>query len=67
MACKDKNRIKGLTLRDIALAALELDAAGGTGPVTWLDLAAKARDFAGRRSIGATASGSPTKTAECAA
>ena len=42
MACKNNADNRDMpTLRDVALAALELDASGGHGPVSWKDVVEK--------------------------
>lgn len=46
MACENENQRSTLTLRDVALAALLLDASGGPNPVSWQDVIAKANALA---------------------
>jgi hypothetical protein len=49
MAIKHDDRDHGVNLRDVALAALALDAAGGRDPVGWDDIVRKARELAADR------------------
>lgn len=49
MASKRDGQQNPLTLRDVALAALELDAQHGHDPVSWEDVVAKAKSLAAER------------------
>lgn len=49
MARENENQRSTLTLRDVALAALELDASGGRDSVSWSDVIAKAKVVAAER------------------
>jgi len=49
MARENESDTSNLTLRDVALAALELDADGRRGAVSWSDIIAKAQAIAAER------------------
>lgn len=50
----EKTQVVAPTLRDVAQAALALDADGGREPVSWGALVEKARDLAARRHLATT-------------
>jgi hypothetical protein len=53
MDCRCNAQMISPTLRDVAQAALAIDADGGHGPVSWSDVVEKAHDLAAKRLKGA--------------